>query len=251
MKTNGEISCPGLDKSNIRSYYKTVRTKIVSKVSKKEKGTGSAARPRILESARELFLGHGFVRVTADDIAGRIGISKATLYKEFASKEEILRAVVRGLMAEASGRVDAIMREDGLGFVDKLAKLFALIVNTISRFGPLFLRDIQRGVPAVWQEVETFRRDKINTNLKVILAAGRGQGLFRGDIDEDFLMRMFISLVEEFVNPAEVLRSGRTPAEMFESVIKVFFQGILTDKGRLDFSAKTPALFERRKEGAS
>jgi len=228
-----------------------VRTKIVSKVSKKKEPPPSTARPRILEAARELFLDRGFFRVTADEIAGRIGISKATLYKEFASKEEILRAVVRGLMAEASGRVDAIMGVDGLGFVDRLAKLFALVVGTISRFGPLFLRDIQRGAPVVWKEVETFRRDKINTNFKVILAAGRGQGLFRGDIDEDFLMRMFVSLVEEFVNPAEVLRSGRAPAEMFESIIKVFFQGILTDKGRLDFSAKTPALFEPRKEGAS
>jgi len=211
----------------------------------------STARPRILESARELFLGRGFVRVTTDDIAAELGISKATLYKEFASKEEILLAVVRGFMAEAGGRVDAIMGEDGLSFVDRLAKLFALIGGTISRFGPLFLRDIQRGAPAVWREVEAFRRDKINTNFKVILAAGRGQGLFRGDIDEDFLMRMFISLVEAFVNPAEVLRSGRTPAEMFAAVIKVFFQGILTDKGGLDFSAKTPALFEPRKEGAS
>ena len=29
------------------------------------------------------------------------------------------------------------------------------------------------------------------------------------------------------------------------------FQGILTDKGRADFSARTPALFEPRKEGAT
>jgi len=143
------------------------------------------------------------------------------------------------------------MREEGLSFADKLAKLFALVVGAISRFGPVFLRDLPRGAPAVWTEVERFRRDKINANFKTILAAGRGQGLFRADIDEDFLMRMFVRLVEEFVNPAEILRSGRTPAEAFGSVIKVFFQGILTDKGRLDFSAKAPALFEPRKEGAS
>jgi len=42
-----------------------------------------------------LFLQRGFVRVTADDIAAELGISKATLYREFRSKEDILRAVVR------------------------------------------------------------------------------------------------------------------------------------------------------------
>ena len=62
---------------------------------------------------------------------------------------------------------------------------------------------------------------------------------------------MFTFLIGEFVNPQAVLRSGRSPAEAFESVIKVFFQGILTDKGRRDFSVRTPALFEPRKEGAS
>lgn len=194
---------------------------------------------------------HGFVGVTADDIARRVGISKATLYREFASKEEILRAVARGFMAEVSDRVDALMREENLGFADKMAKLFALIVGRIAQFGPVFFRDLPRGAPAVWTEVERFRRDKINANFKAILAAGRGQGLFRADVDEDFLLRMFIRLVEDFVNPAEIRRSGRTAAETFGSVIKVFFQGILTDKGRLDFSAKAPALFEPRKEGAS
>jgi AcrR family transcriptional regulator len=227
-----------------------VRTKRVFKVSQPA-SPPSAVRARVLEAARDLFLGRGFVRVTADEIAGRVGISKATLYKEFASKEEILRAVVRGFVGEVSARVDALMHAEGLGFADKLARLFALIVGSISRFGPDFIRDLRRTAPTVWTEVEQFRRDKINTNFKAILAAGREQGLFRGDIDEDFLMRMFVRLVEEFVNPAEILRSGRTPAETFGSVIKVFFQGILTDKGRLDFSAKAPALFEPRKEGAS
>jgi len=64
-------------------------------------------------------------------------------------------------------------------------------------------------------------------------------------------LRMFTFLIGEFVNPEAILRSGRTPAQAFESVIKVFFQGILTDKGRADFLAWTPALFEPRKEGAS
>jgi len=227
-----------------------VRTKRVFKVSNKA-APPSGVRARVLDAARELFLGQGFVRVTADNIAGRVGISKATLYKEFASKEDILRAVVRGFVAEVSGRVDVLMREEGLSFADKLAKLFALVVGAISRFGPVFLRDLPREAPAVWTEVERFRRDKINANFKAILAAGREQGLFRADLDEDFLLRVFVRLVEDFVNPAEILRSGRTPAETFGSVIKVFFQGILTDEGRRDFSAKAPALFEPRKEGAS
>lgn len=208
-------------------------------------------RSRIIAAARDLFLSRGFVRVTADDLAAELGISKATLYKEFSGKEEILREVVREFMAEIVDHVDALIEDETLSFVERLVALFAFVGGRISRFGPLFIRDIQRSAPRVWKEIEAFRRDKIITNFKVILAAGHGQGLFRGDIDMDILLRMFLKLVEDFVNPAEIVRSGRSPTETFESVIKVFFQGILTDEGRLDFSARTPALFEPRKEGAS
>ncbi len=228
-----------------------MKTKRVSIVSKQEAPARSLLRPRIVEAARGLFLSRGFVRVTADDIAAEIGVSKATLYKEFAGKEDILRAVVRGLMAEIVARVDAIIENEEQSLVERLVALFAFVGGRLSLLGPVFFRDIQKSAPEIWREIEDFRRDKLLTNFKTFLADGHKQGLFRGDVDDDLMVAMFIRLVEGFVSPAEMLRSGRTPTETFESVIKVFFQGVLTDKGRLDFSSGTPGLFEPRKEGAS
>jgi AcrR family transcriptional regulator len=227
-----------------------VKTKRVFRVSKLRAATELSLRRRILKESGELFLERGFVRVTADEIAGRLGISKATLYKAFSSKEDILRAVVRGILGEISGRVEEILGDDGLGFVEKLVVLFSYVGGRISQFGTLMVRDLQKSAPRVWQEVDDFRRDKIYRNFKVILECGRREGLFRGDIDEELLQRIFAYLIGEFINPEAILRSGRSPSEAFESIIKVFFQGILTDRGRRDFSARTPALFEPRKEGA-
>ncbi|MBE3112024.1 MAG: TetR/AcrR family transcriptional regulator [Acidobacteria bacterium] len=208
-------------------------------------------RSRIVAAARELFMTRGFVRVTADDIAAELGISKATLYKAFSSKEEMLGAAVREVLNEMLARVERLIGDDSLGFVEKMVALFTFLGTRLSQFGPLFIRDIQKSAPRIWKEIDEFRRDKIFRNFKVILEAGRREGFFREDVDLDLLLQMFISLIQEFVNPAAILRSGRSPAATFESVIKVFFQGILTDKGRLDFSARTPALFEPRKEGVS
>ena len=232
-----------------------MKTKRVSKVqSLRQARIGApdaAVRQRIIAAARTLFLQRGFLRVTADDIAGELGMSKATLYKAFSSKEEILRAAVRGIMNEILSQVEGLIRDDALGFVEKMVALFTYLGTRLSQFGPILLRDLQRSVPDIWKEIDDFRRDKIVKNFKAILEAGRREGFFREDVDIDLLLQMFVSLIQEFVNPAALLRSGRSPAATFGSVIKVFFQGILTDKGRLDFSARTPALFEPRKEGAS
>jgi AcrR family transcriptional regulator len=210
----------------------------------------AALRFRIVAAARALFL-DGFLRTTADDIAAELGISKATLYRAFRSKEEILRAVVREKMEEILAGVEGLIRDRSVGFVEKMVALFAHLAGQMAQFGPNLARDIQKGAPGVWAEVDAFRRDKILKNFRIILESGRREGYFRGDVDLDLLLRMFLSLVQQLVTPEEVRRTGRSPAETFESVVKVFFQGILTDKGRLDFSSRTPALFEPRKEGAS
>ena len=208
-------------------------------------------RTRVLESAGPLFLSRGFVRVTADEIAEHLGISKATLYKAFSGKEEIVREVVRGILNDMGGRVERLVDDGSLGFVEKMVALMSFLGTRMARFEPVFVRDLQKHVPGLWKEVEKFRQDKIARNFKIILESGRREGYFRADVDLDLLLAMFASLVQEFINPAALMRSGRSPAETFESVIKVFFQGIVTDKGRRDFSSLTPALFMPRKEGAS
>jgi AcrR family transcriptional regulator len=224
-----------------------VKTKRVFKVSKSPRIDPDLPR-RIVTASRGLFFSRGFVRVTADEIARQLGISKATLYKAFPSKEEILRAVVGDFLNGVLARVEELLSDDRLSFADKLAALFAFVGGRISRLGPVFIRDIQRSAPGIWREIDEFRRDKIFKNFKVILDSGRREGLFRGDVDPDILIEMFAYLIGEFLNPEAILRSGRRPAEVFESIIKVFFQGILTDRGRRDFSTRTPALFEPRKE---
>jgi len=232
-----------------------VKTKAVSAVSGRKKPgrttADEAARQRIVEAARGLFLERGFLRTTSDDIAAELGISKATLYRAFPAKEEILRRVVRGIMNDMIARIERLLRDDSLGFVEKMVALVSYVGSQLARFEPVLIRDLQRSVPAIWREIEDFRREKIFRNFKVILEAGRREGFFRGDVDLDLLLEMFVGLVQEFINPAAILRSGRSPAETFGSVVKVFFQGILTDKGRRDFSSRTPSLFEPRKEGAS
>lgn len=228
-----------------------MKTKRVFKVSKPPSAALETLRPRIVEEARGLFMSRGFVGVTSDDIAARLGISKATLYKAFSGKEEILRQVIRGFMTDTLARVEQLIGDRSLGFVEKMVALFSFLASQMAWFEPVLVRDLQRSVPEIWREIEEFRQDKIAKNFKIILEAGRREGYFRADVDVDLLLAMFARLIQDFVNPASLVRSGRSPAETFESVIKVFFQGIVTDKGRRDFSSKTAALFGPRKEGAS
>ena len=55
-----------------------------------EEGT----KERILRIALELFAQNGYLGTSMNDIAGQLGITKAALYKHYASKQEILDKIV-------------------------------------------------------------------------------------------------------------------------------------------------------------
>src|SRR3984957_14243277 len=58
------------------------------------------ARPgEILEAALSVFAESGFAAAKLTEIARRAGVSKAALYLYFETKEDLFRAVARGLVA--------------------------------------------------------------------------------------------------------------------------------------------------------
>ena len=63
--------------------------------------------PRIMDSAREEFLALGFERASLKSICQRAGVTTGALYKRYAGKEELFRAVVADTVAD----LDAVYEE--------------------------------------------------------------------------------------------------------------------------------------------
>lgn len=53
-----------------------------------------SARKKILDAALELFAAEGYHRASISQIARKAGVSKGLMYNYFASKEELLRAII-------------------------------------------------------------------------------------------------------------------------------------------------------------
>ena len=56
---------------------------------------GGETKERILETALEMFAQSGYLGTSMSDIAARLGITKAALYKHYAGKQEILDRIVQ------------------------------------------------------------------------------------------------------------------------------------------------------------
>lgn len=63
-------------------------------VARKIRTRGPRTGIRIFEAAHRLFLDHGFAETTMEAIAQEAGVSKATLYAHYGSREELFTAVI-------------------------------------------------------------------------------------------------------------------------------------------------------------
>lgn len=87
-------------------------------------------RASIIKEATAMFLKHGFKTVSMDKIAQAAPVSKATLYKYFASKNHLLAAVVAELCASLLQTMNEISM-DSENVESNLSKLAAAFVDLI------------------------------------------------------------------------------------------------------------------------
>lgn len=200
-------------------------------------------KDRILEQARDKFFQFGFSRVTVDEIARDLGISKKTLYAHFASKEELLREILLQNTTEIERRIDAILQEKHSDFVDKLRRVWGLLASRLSLFGPFFLADLQRHVPGLWSEVDERRGRIIRTRFRRLFQRGVEGRAFRKEVDPQLLLLIYSTLIQRIINPETLSQLPYSASQAFEAIATVIFEGILTDSARGKFrlrSAKMP-----------
>jgi AcrR family transcriptional regulator len=212
-----------------------VKTKIVSVVLPAKEAGESDLRGRIVNAAGKLFLKRGFFGVTSDDIAAELGISKATLYRCFKSKEGILVTFVDSLRTEAITEIEAIVGDETSAFFEKIARLALRVSRMFPLLNSVLAEDIKRSLPDVWKDIEDFRRQKIMINFRILVDEGIRKGVFRGDVDRDLIVEMYLTLIEKFLDPDTLLRKNKTAGEVFKSIIAVFFSGIFVRKVQDEF----------------
>ena len=71
-------------------------------------GRSTRKRRAILEAARELFLQHGYLGTSMDDVAAVAKVSKQTVYKHFGDKRRMFVELLTGDMGSADASVAAL-----------------------------------------------------------------------------------------------------------------------------------------------
>lgn len=86
--------------------HKSTTTRAATDV-RQEGGRSARKRRAIIEEATALFLRNGYQGTSMDEVAARAAVSKQTVYKNFADKEQLFTEIIRGI----ADRADLILDE--------------------------------------------------------------------------------------------------------------------------------------------
>lgn len=195
-------------------------------------------RNRILAEARSLFFRYGFSKVTMDEAAEALGMSKKTLYRYFPSKEDLLQAVTCAHMGECDSELKAICRRTELSPLDRLKLTMTYITGIFSQMSEPLVHDLRRNAPEIWKKVEDHRQKNISSDFGALIKEGRQKGQFRKDIDERLFILIYSHVVRDILNPEVLSGLPFKPSQVYDTICKVLFEGLLTDKARAEYHAK-------------
>jgi len=181
-------------------------------------------RQKILNAARGRMIVFGFRKVTMDEIAGDLSMSKNTIYKEFTGKEEIARCLVLDLEREINRGLEEIeqTRQDPLKvFSDSIF----LLRKKLGPWFERFFKEISAELPDLWEQFLRYRNEKI-LSIRFQVERGVKKGIFR-KVNPAIAVEAYLGAVKAVVNPRFLEQEALSFERALEAVLDIWASGIL------------------------
>jgi AcrR family transcriptional regulator len=194
-------------------------------------------KSKIINASRDLFFEFGPSRVKMEEIAEKLAMSKKTLYKHFASKDDVLGAVLDAshceidvLMQGFKHSLTASTDEQFLQQLSEAGRQMADRLNIV--WQSPFLKDIQRSYPEYWQTFTVRRRNSILGMFQMICEDGKKRGVLRSELNYELFTLMYLACIENVMHPTVMNNLQMSGGAVFQMMMAIIFGGVMTDKGR-------------------
>lgn len=155
--------------------------------------SSSPARQRVLDTATRLFYAHGIKAVGVDRIVAESGVAKATFYKYFPAKDDLVVAYLDQVDAMWSGQLHSAAEAAGDAPTDRLVGLFDALTSSCQHSGYRGCAFINAAAEA---DPHTLIHDRTIAHKRQVLSWVRGLAVDAGARDPDALARSLTLLLD-------------------------------------------------------
>jgi AcrR family transcriptional regulator len=190
---------------------------------KQEEQSQATSRKTILDGTISAFNQKG-IKFTMDDIAKQIGMSKKTIYKVFADKEQLFLAMVDYLFDGIKESEQAVLEDESLDTLGKLHKILGVMPEGYKDvdFRQLYL--LRDKYPTIYKQVEQ-RLETGWENTIALMEQGMEEGVLR-KVRIPIVKMMLEAALEQFFQRDILIQNGITYQEALTQVVDILIMGI-------------------------
>ena len=188
----------------------------------------------ILDQCFDHFRRYGVKSMSMDDIAGKFGISKKTLYLQFENKKDLIfRAVSRHSVLKQE-LINSIT-EQANDAVDEMVQLAEHTVLEFRQIKPILIYDLQKYYREIWNFVMSSQHEFFIKQMSNNLKRGIMEGFYRTSIDPDIVAKLYVSKTISLVNEELFSLVDYKREHLLRQHLTYHIYGILSNKGREHF----------------
>ena len=184
----------------------------------------------ITQKALNYFLQYGFKTFTMDDLANSLGISKKTLYEQFASKNELVEAALDYALEMSCHQVDKFVSGEG-SVIENVFRNQKEVQNLFNLNSTKPIWELKKYFPKTYErmDIEFTKSDALFINK--LLEKGWEEGLFREDINVSFY-KVFYTNVQRMRTFSDTFDEKEFPFwDTVYTIMEYFFRIIVNEKG--------------------
>ena len=190
----------------------------------------------ILQAAEEMLVEKGYHETSMEEIAVRVGISKGTIYGHFASKEDLIIALVeRDMRTFLEGiapvieqhstprtRLEALLRYIMTDLLQKQVYLFSSVAHSLN----IKCQEPEREarLHGLWQ--------RLTEQIIALIEEGKATGDFNRELSTEAMLYAFFSLFAPRSFRKHIVKDAKMPQQLIDQLIQIYFTGIAGESHR-------------------
>lgn len=172
----------------------------------------------------------GIRSLTMDEVARQLGVSKKTIYKYVADKNELVRRAVQFQQEEEQAAIQKICQK-GHNAIDELFEISRHISDMLAQIHPSVHFDLEKYHPDAWQLSMNCRQEQVYTCISSNLENGKSQGLYRADLDSDIIAKIYIAKLDVVFDGDMFPVNQYKFAQVYLEFFRYHVRGIASEKG--------------------
>ncbi len=155
-----------------------------------------SSKDKYTQQVFELFNLRGLT-LNMEEIAHELGLTKKTLYNNFNSKPELIGTVLNHFYSTLEKEI-ALADQKSKNAIESFFTVSVIISDEILKLGPLLLKDYSIYKSSLNILAFTDRKNFYSRLVRNNLVSGIEQGLYREDLNMDYVTLFYTSAIELF-----------------------------------------------------